>query len=248
MDTRQAPRRLADGFRERGAQVTRVEAFVDAAFAFALTLLVISVDRVPDSIPGLLEALKGVPAFAMSFLQLGLFWYAHARWSRRYGLDDPRSVLLSLVLVFLALVYVYPLKILFGTFFSWITGGWIPWPLAELRGYVDIKTMFIVYGVAFATLSACMAALFSRALKQADAIGLDREERALTAADIAAWRLAVGVAALSATTAALMPAHPPYWAAGLPGLVYFLMNLSWLVAQRARRRMLARLDAAPATP
>ena len=29
----------ADGFRERGAAVTRLEAFVDAAFAFAVTLL-----------------------------------------------------------------------------------------------------------------------------------------------------------------------------------------------------------------
>ena len=32
----------ADGFRDRGAQATRLEAFVDAAFAFALTLVVIA--------------------------------------------------------------------------------------------------------------------------------------------------------------------------------------------------------------
>src|SRR3546814_7073413 len=44
----QAPR-MADGFVHRGRQVTRLETFVDAAFAFAVTLLVISIDEIPDS-------------------------------------------------------------------------------------------------------------------------------------------------------------------------------------------------------
>lgn len=234
------PRRMADGFLERGGQVTRVEAFVDAAFAFALTLLVISVERVPTSIPELLQALKGVPAFALSFLQLALFWVAHARWSRRYGMDDRVTTFLSLLLVFLALVYIYPLKMLFGTFFAWISNGWFPWPLDSLRGYGDIRIMFMVYGIAFATLSLCIGALYSRALRQADALGLDRQERAMTAAEVASWWLAVAVAALSTLCAALLPDDPPYWLAGAPGLVYFLMNLSWLVSRWAQERSLAR--------
>ena len=81
-----------DGFRERGGEVTRIEAFVDAAFAFAMSMLVISVGTIPDSIPKLLEALKGTPAFAACFAQLAVFWYAHMKWSRRYGLDDRGSV------------------------------------------------------------------------------------------------------------------------------------------------------------
>lgn len=231
---------MADGFLERGAQVTRVEAFVDAAFAFALTLLVISVERVPATIAELLEALKGVPAFALSFLQLAMFWVAHARWSRRYGMDDRATTFLSLLLVFLALVYIYPLKLLFGTFFAWVSGGWLPMPLASIDGYRDIRMMFVVYGIAFATLSACIGALYLRALKQADALGLDRMERAKTAADVAFWRLAGTVSLLSALCAAVMPDDPPRWLAGAPGLVYFLMNLSWPVTRRAQARSLAR--------
>ena len=96
---------------ERGREVTRIEAFVDAAFAFAVTLLVISFDAIPDSVPALVAALKGVPAFAASFALLAWIWWSHAAWSRRYGLDDGRSVLLSLLLVFLVLVYVYPLRL-----------------------------------------------------------------------------------------------------------------------------------------
>ena len=88
-----------DGFRERGQQVTRVEAFVDAAFAFAVTLLVISFDGLPKSAHELVAAYKGIPAFAASFLLLATFWRAHERWSRWYGLDDSRSTALSLILV-----------------------------------------------------------------------------------------------------------------------------------------------------
>ena len=45
------------GIQERGREVTRIEAFVDAAFAFAVTLLVISCDAIPDSVPALVAAL-----------------------------------------------------------------------------------------------------------------------------------------------------------------------------------------------
>ncbi|MCB1643573.1 MAG: DUF1211 domain-containing protein, partial [Xanthomonadales bacterium] len=54
-------RRLGD-YVERGQQVTRLEAFVDAAFAFALTMLVISIDEIPGNRAELVQALKGVPA------------------------------------------------------------------------------------------------------------------------------------------------------------------------------------------
>ncbi len=52
--------RHADGFLDRGSQVTRLEAFVDAAFAFAVTMLVISIDQIPRDRGELTEALKGI--------------------------------------------------------------------------------------------------------------------------------------------------------------------------------------------
>ena len=106
-------RRLGD-YVERGQQVTRLEAFVDAAFAFALTMLVISIDEIPGNRAELVQALKGVPAFAASFAVLAMFWWDHNLWSRRFGLDDGWSVLLSLVYVFLALVYVVLFPVLFN--------------------------------------------------------------------------------------------------------------------------------------
>lgn len=233
---------MKDGFRERGAQVTRLEAFVDAAFAFALTLLVISASELPRSISELLVALKQAPAFALSFLQIAMFWHAHVRWTRRYGLDDTMSIWLSLGFVFVMLIFVHPLRIMFGTFCAWATGGWLPWPLETIQGYGDIVTMFIVYGLSFAASSLLIAAHYWHAWRQREALGLTVEECAITASEIAAWCWAALVGALSLLVALTMPASPPFWLSGMPGMVFFLMNLSWLVTRRVGNAVRTRMS------
>ena len=50
----------------RGDNMTRIETFVDAAFAFAFTMLVISIDEIPKSPPELFELSKDIPAFVFS--------------------------------------------------------------------------------------------------------------------------------------------------------------------------------------
>lgn len=238
--------RLRNGMRHRGRSTTRLEAFVDAAFAFAVTLLVISIDTIPDSLEALVAALKGVPAFAVSFAMLALFWSAHARWSRHYGLDDTVSTTLSLSLVFLVLVYVYPLKMLFGTFFAWISQGWLPSPLRVVRGLDDIAAMFMIYGIVFATLSAIMAGLYMHAWRQRRRLALDPGELALTAGDIGqfVWFILVGLA--STLTAALMLLRAG-WLSGLPGMLYCLLAFTGLIHLLARQAVLRRLAAAAAT-
>lgn len=233
---RQSPGR--DGFIERGQQVTRLEAFVDAAFAFAVTLLVISIDTIPDSKAALVLALKAIPAFAVSFVMIALFWSAHARWSRRYGLDDGVSAVLSLTLVFLVMVYVYPLRLQFGVLFAWLSNGWLPSPFASAQDF-DIGFMFVVYGLAFATLSACLMALYLHAWRRRDALGLGKEERAGTRAGIATFGYYTAVGLLSTVLAMLLPMRPSAWQASLPGMAYVLLSLTGLIARDVRRRALA---------
>ena len=228
-------KRLPDGFIHRGGEVTRLEAFVDAAFAFAMTLLVISLNSVPSDIPAMLAALKGVPAFAMSFVQIMIFWSAHANWSRRLGLDDGPSQRLSLVLVFLMLIYVYPMKILFGAFFAWITHDWLP-PVASIHNLDDLKAMFVLYGIAFGTLSLCMAALYRQALRSPVTPPLEADEIVLVRCEIVRWFYAVALAAVSMLFALLLPDDVPNWLAGMPGMVYALMALTGALVKRYARR------------
>ena len=87
------------GFRMRGLEMTRIEGFVDAAFAFAVTMLVISFDAIPTSYAEVIVAIKGIPAFILAVIQLVWIWYTHNKWSRRYGLDTALTVTLSTALL-----------------------------------------------------------------------------------------------------------------------------------------------------
>src|SRR4051812_40770293 len=87
------------GFRLRGLEMTRLETFIDAAFAFAITMLVISPGDVPRDIDALLNAFRNVPVFLASIATLGIFWHGHWIWSRRYGLEDGVSTLISWTLL-----------------------------------------------------------------------------------------------------------------------------------------------------
>ena len=229
-----APMQQAAIGKERGREVTRIEAFVDAAFAFAVTLLVISFNALPDSADALIEALKGVPAFAASFALLAMLWWAHANWSRRYGLDDGRSVLLSLLLVFLVLVYVYPLRIIFTAFFGWISDGWLPLGIA-IDSDGDLQLLFAAYAVAWTTLGFVVVALYRHAWRHRDALGLDREERIdLRGAIAAQWMIpATGALALLFLAVTALLGEPSL--AGMSGFAYALMALTGVVVARARR-------------
>src|SRR3989442_13505031 len=62
------------GFRLRGIEMTRLETFIDAAFAFAISMLVIAAQQIPDNIVALLAAFKNVPTFVCSIAVLGIYW------------------------------------------------------------------------------------------------------------------------------------------------------------------------------
>ncbi|MAE96482.1 MAG: transglutaminase [Deltaproteobacteria bacterium] len=210
------PRRGA--FRLRGLEMTRIETFTDAAFAFAVTLLVISIDHVPTSLDELERVLREIPAFAISFMLLALFWWGHHTWSQRYGLHDGVSIALSLLLVFLVLCYVYPLRFLFGTFMNWITDGWAS-PAASSSEGRNLDRIFVIYGVGYAAMSGCICALNLHAWRLREVLQLDERELVSAGVELRAWAINGGVALLSIALALLGPETD----FGLPGWVYLLL-------------------------
>jgi uncharacterized membrane protein len=99
------------GFRWRGREVSRLEGLSDAVFAFAITLLVISLE-VPRDYHELVDAMRGFVAFIFSFTLLYRLWVTQYRFFRRYGLEDQTTIRLNGVLLFMVLFFVYPLKFL----------------------------------------------------------------------------------------------------------------------------------------
>ena len=109
-------------FRWRSHEISRIEGLSDAVFAFAVTLLVVSLE-VPKTFTELALTMRGFGAFAISFALLLFVWFNQYKYFRRYGLQDNLTVLLNAVLLFLVLFYVYPLKFLFSYLVSAFTGG-----------------------------------------------------------------------------------------------------------------------------
>ena len=117
------------GFRLRGMEMTRLETFIDAAFAFAISMLVIAAQQIPDNIQALLAAFKNVPTFVCSIAVLGIFWRGHWLWSRRYGLEDGVSILISWTMIVTILIFIYPLKAIFGAMWNFLSDGQVGQPL-----------------------------------------------------------------------------------------------------------------------
>ena len=105
----------------RRREVSRVEGFSDAVFGFAVTLLVVSLE-VPKTFDELLMAMRGFPAFAVSFALLFMIWWRHYTFFRRYDLEDTFVVIMTGVLLFVVLFYVYPLKFLWTLVFAPVVG------------------------------------------------------------------------------------------------------------------------------
>lgn len=234
--------RDAMGFRHRGERTTRLEAFVDAAFAFALSLVVISVGNVPGTPEELMRALKSVPAFAACFWLIAAFWRGHVDWSERFGLDDARSRQWSLLLIFLALIFVFPLKIVFATFFAWITGGVLP-PMFQFRTDADVQRMFQAFAVALGSMGAALFALNLHAWRQRERLGLDAIEVDALRLVMRLWAL-LPVFSLASLALSVWVDSLRY---GAPGMIFFGMH-AIQVALRARhqRRLAAALASSTA--
>src|SRR5690606_4445590 len=98
-------------FRFRGEETTRIETLSDAVFALAITLLLISTTP-PITFYQLQAFTKDLVPFAICITLISLIWYEHFIFFIRYGFRNKYIVFLNILLLFIVLFYVYPLKFL----------------------------------------------------------------------------------------------------------------------------------------
>src|SRR2546421_4473892 len=164
------------GFRLRGIEMTRLETFIDAAFAFAVTMLVIANGQVPNDVPSLLTAFKNVPAFLASIAVLSIFWRGHWLWSRRFGLEDGMSILISWTMLVTILIFVYPLKLLFGGMFYYLTGRAVGQSIGAITAG-QARVLFAVYALGITAIAVEVLLLNLRAWRLRGAFGLNERGR-----------------------------------------------------------------------
>ncbi len=229
-------------FRWRSHEISRIEGLSDGVFAFAVTLLVVSLE-VPKTFSELMETMRGFGAFAISFTLLFIVWFNQYKFFRRYGLQDNLTVCLNAVLLFVVLFYVYPLKFLFTLLISLFTGGHgqvrlpggVEGMMVENMGQVSV--LMIIFGAGYMAVFGVFALLYLHAYRRREALGLNELEIFDTVKDIQESGLNVGVAALSVLIAVLGGGRLSF----LAGMTYMLnavvLTFHGMVMGKRRRKL-----------
>jgi uncharacterized membrane protein len=202
------------GFQWRGAEVTRLEGFTDAVFAFAVTLLVVSLE-VPKTFPELMAAMRGFFAFGICFTLLANVWYQHYRFFRRYALETPWVVFLNCALLFFVLFYVYPLKFLFTAMFE----------RSEIEA-AEARALYTIWSLGYAAVFAVFALLYLHAWRIRAQLELTPFEAIRTRVSLLDQLAMVLIALLSTALARAMPDRY----VGIAGYVYCIVPVYFTIA------------------
>ena len=221
-------------FRNRAHEVSRIEAFSDVIFGFAISLLVVSLEA-PKTYSQMLEMLRGFLPFAITFWLFIDIWFEHHHFYKRYALQDKLTMFLNTLLLFVLLFYVYPLKYMFTLFTQGIMGHPADLPPGGQQ------FLFTIYGIGVTSVFWILAAMYHHAWKCRDALDLNDVEQIDTRESVYDnfWMGAFGVISI-----ALAHSRWPEFA----GIVYFLIAIPktivpWVMGVKRRRHeeaMLAR--------
>jgi len=218
----------------RSHEPSRLETFSDAVFAFALTLIIVSVE-VPKTFVDLMDMMKGVVSFAICFAFLFNIWNMQNKFFRRFGLTDTYTSTLNGMLLFVSLIYVYPLKFLtsligsedqlndHGRMVAKITGDQVP-------------LLMIIYASGLGIIYLLFFLMYQNAKRHALNLHLTPQELFETKTLGYGNLLAVGVCVLSIITALILPKGT----AGNAGFVFFLLGpaYSFWYAHRGKKSRL----------
>ena len=207
-----------EGFRWRGDNVSRLEAFSDTVFGFAVSLLVVSVE-VPKSFDQLMSVIYAFPAFAVCFALLFNLWYHHYRFFRRYALQTPQTIIITAFLLFFVLFYIYPLKFVFS--------------LLLIHGAPDIKPdqariLFVVYGLGYLAICITMTVLYVHAWRLRELLHLTPLEKLRTRHSMVTHSGLGMIGLISALLAVTLPDH----LVGFAGFFYMSIGLFLWIAGR----------------
>jgi uncharacterized membrane protein len=201
---------------DRRYDITRLEAFSDAVFAFALTLLVVSLE-VPHSYHELMALVRGFVPFAACFALLVWIWYEHSAFFSKYHVHDKAAVTLNAALLFVVLFYVYPLKYVFTEMFAFVQ-------IDRVRAALtpgELANIFAIYGAGYMAVFLLFAALYFHAYRQRGALGLSAAQAFETRLETGSQLVSAGVGAAAALWALVAPRT--YNMVSLSGFLYMTM-------------------------
>lgn len=134
--------------------LSRIEAFSDGVFAFAATLLVVSLGT--DNSDSIIDVkIQSFAGFAISFFVLFAFWHLHYNFFRRTKYMDNWIIAINAILLFMVLYFVFPLKSLINTWFG-----------AQGMTYEKLASIFELYSLGFTLIFLCFSLMYLRAYRK----------------------------------------------------------------------------------
>ncbi len=216
-------------FRLRGHEILRIEAFSDAVFAFAVTLLIVSLE-VPKNFEELMVTMRGFFAFGISFFLLMMIWYEQNVFFRRYGMHDIITVFLNCTLIFLVLFYVYPLKFLFTLIFSGYIYGEGNSPF--IMKVTDASKLMMIYGVGYVLIHILFFFMYIVAFRKKEELELTDIEVYDTKTACYSKIILVSIGLFSILMSQILPPG----SGGLAGMIYILIGPAFSIFYSYRGR------------
>lgn len=224
-------------FRIRGDHHTRLEGLSDGVFALSIALLLISTS-VPENFDELLSFTYDFFPVAICILFLYWIWKEQCAFMLRFGLEDPHTLQLNMVLLFFVLFYTYPLKFLMSFlvtyFYLAITGFSVaPQNLMQLQEFLgstfpsgfQVPYLMLIYGFGFVAIFLIFFLMYRHALAHAEELELSEIELEETRHSIRNSIMIVFVGLLSILIAAAGIVTNWMMAPFFSGIVY---NTIWI--------------------
>lgn len=202
----------------RGGSVSRLEGISDAVFAFAITLLVVSLE-VPGSFGAMYNMMLDFVAFGICFTWLIVLWYYHYRFFRRYGLEDITTIVLNAILLFLVLFYIYPLKFLASVLINGILGLKRSEAILTMTN-TDWISLMTIYSTGFLAVFAVFTLMQLHAYRKRHELKLNELETLITRQDVVFFIIYIAFAVVSIFLANSPLRNATFWA----GVVYALLG------------------------
>ncbi|WP_420317489.1 TMEM175 family protein [Ekhidna sp.] len=236
---------LDPNFKYRGLNQTRIETFSDAVFAVAFTLVVLS-STVPETFDGLRKSIQDILPSFICIVLIVVIWFQHYVFFLRYGLQNTKTVSVNTLLIFLLLIYVYPLKFLARFLVELYSGLIFGMPdnfMDNFGGEMNSSNMTLLmtaYGAGATLIFMALTWLYREAFKKREALELNEYELFATKVSLYQNLLMSTIPFISTIIAFFHPFGYGALNFGIAGFIYMLyppvmITFGYLVKKKSKQ-------------